>query len=98
MCPRCKGFAERMNLREPWEYRDIARQLIEVIDEGPLRLVKGNCPLEDLSKPKWPGDVLIHEFEWFACGQRFTLAADTYHGHARWETKATPPAASSTIQ
>ena len=76
-----------MNFREPREYRDIARQLIEVVAQGTFRMVKASCPLEDLFKQRWPGDVLTHKFECFACGQLFSLSADTYHGNASWEAE-----------
>ena len=55
MCPKCQGFAERMNLSMSREYRDIARQLIEIVGQGTFRIVRASCPLEDLFKPQWPG-------------------------------------------
>src|SRR5258708_37568526 len=98
MCPKCQGFAERMNFREPWEYRERARQLAEIVRQGTLRVVKASCPLEDLFKPTWPGDTVIHEFECFACGQRFSLSADTYHGSASWEADVMPPKPPQSVQ
>jgi hypothetical protein len=98
MCPKCQGFAERTNFREPWEYRDLARQLIEIVGHGTFRIVKASCPLEDLFKSPWPGDVLTHEFECFSCGQGFSLSADTYHGHGSWEPDSKPPTTNPTVQ
>lgn len=98
MCPKCQGFAERMNFSSPREYRDRARQLIEIVGQGTLRVVKASCPLEDLFKSPWPGDIVTHEFECFACGQRFSLFADTYHGNASWEAEATTPKPPQSVQ
>ena len=98
MCPKCKGFAQRMNISSPREYRDIARQLIEICAQGTFRILKASCPLEELFQPTWPGDVLTHDFECFACGQRFLLSADTYHGRVSWEAGPTIPDSLKTIQ
>ena len=98
MCPKCQGFAERMNMGSPREYRDIARQLIEIINQGTFGMVKASCPLEDLFKPQWPGDIVSHEFECFACGQRFLLFAGTYHGNASWKAETRIPDPPRTIQ
>jgi len=67
-----------MNIGSPYEYRDLARQLIEIVGQGTFRIVRATCPLEDLFNPQFPGDILTHDFECFACGQRFSLFADTY--------------------
>ena len=39
-----------MNFRSATEYLDLARQLIEIVGQGTFRIVKGDCPLEDLFK------------------------------------------------
>jgi hypothetical protein len=86
-----------MNFSSPRDYRDIARQLIEIVGQGTFRMVKASCPLEDLFKPQGPGDIVIHDFE-FPCGQRFSLFADTYHGRASWQAEDKPPDQTKTIQ
>ena len=83
-CPECCGFSERLNLGTPREYLDIVRQLIEIVQQGTFLLVRADCSLHELPGQTWPGDILIHEFECFACGRSFELSADTYHGHAHW--------------
>ena len=92
-CPKCVGFSERLNIETPREYQDLARQLIQIVSEGTLLLVGATCPLEDVLKTPFPGDTLSHTFQCFACGRKFHLDADTYHGHASWtveeETKLT---------
>jgi hypothetical protein len=83
-CPKCVDFAEKINTREPSEYRRIVRQLIEAVQQGTLFLVYAVCPLEEILGPTFPGDVLIHKFECLMCGRRFELNADTYHGNVNW--------------
>ena len=72
-------------MKQPIEYRDFVRKLIEVVNEGMLRLVKADCPLEELVEGNWPGDVLGHDFQCTMCGRRFALHANTYHGHVEWK-------------
>jgi hypothetical protein len=84
MCTKCDGFGERLNLATAREYLDIVRQVIEIVGEGTFRLVHADCPLEDLFKPTWPGDVISHDFQCTNCGRSFHLFADTYHGNASW--------------
>jgi hypothetical protein len=83
-CPKCNGFAERMNLETPDDYRNLAGQLIKLVDSGTFSLVQADCPLDALFDQIWPGDVLIHKFKCTNCGREFKLAADTYHGSASW--------------
>jgi hypothetical protein len=83
-CEKCKGFSDRLNLISPREYRNHARQLIELVDHGTFKVLKADCPLEDLFGPQWPGDILVHELECVGCSRKFQLSADTYHGSARW--------------
>ena len=83
-CPKCGGFSQRLRIPTPYEYRDIGRQLIEAVRQGVFLLIRADCPLEEILEPSLPGDVVSHEFECFACGRRFTLDADTYHGNVNW--------------
>jgi hypothetical protein len=83
-CAKCGGFSERINFNHSDEYRNIARQLIEVVAQGTFQIVQEDCPLQDLFKPVWPGDVLEHTFRCTTCSRSYRLSADTYHGHASW--------------
>jgi hypothetical protein len=83
-CPKCSEFSQRLKIHTPNEYQDIARQLIEVVRQGTFLLVRADCPLEEILEPSLPGDFVAHEFECFACGRKFRLAADTYHGNVNW--------------
>ncbi len=87
MCDKCNGFIERVRLNTPREYLDRVRQLIELVNRGSFSLVGADCPLEDLFKEQWPGDVLTHEFRCSSCGKLFELFADTFHGSAWWHEK-----------
>jgi hypothetical protein len=83
-CPKCDGFSPRFNISTIREYRDIVRQLIEIVNQGTFLLVHASCPLQDMFKTPAPGDSIFHNFQCFACGRTFQLYADTYHGHASW--------------
>jgi hypothetical protein len=61
MC-RCDGFAERQNFHTLREYRDIVRQLIELVASGRFVLAEASCPLEDMLSTPPPGDVVSHDF------------------------------------
>src|SRR5216684_2539964 len=83
-CPKCDGFSQRFNIGSLRDYRDIVRQLIEVVNQGTFFLVHASCPLQDVLKTPVPGDSIFHKFQCFACGRTFQLDADTYHGRASW--------------
>lgn len=83
-CSKCTGFAEKINTKEPSEYRNLARQLIEVVEQGTFFLMYASCPLDEILGPSFPGDVLVHKFECVVCGRKFELFADTYHGNVSW--------------
>lgn len=83
-CPRCNGFAERINLRTPNEYQDLARQLIEIVAQGTFLMVHADCSLEEILEPTFPGDYFAHDFQCTTCGRAFHLGADTYHGNVNW--------------
>ena len=85
MCVKCDGFKERLNFPTPREYRVIAGQLIDVVNQGTFWLVHADCPLEEiLEEPYLPGDLVRHDFQCTTCGHSFQLFADTYHGNAHW--------------
>lgn len=83
-CKKCDGFSERFNVPNPDEYQNLVRQLIQIVNEGTFLLVHADCPLDEILRPTLPGDFVAHEFECFACGRQFRLAADTYHGNVSW--------------
>ena len=89
-CPKCDGFAQRFNISTLREYQDIAHQLIEIVSEGTFLLVSASCPLQDVFQTPMPGDSIEHDFQCFACGRKFHLGADTYHGHASWTVGELP--------
>ena len=83
-CPKCDGFTERFNIDGIREYRNIVRQLIEIVDQGTFWLMKASCSLQDVFNTPMPGDIIMHDFQCSTCGRAFHLAADTYHGNASW--------------
>ncbi len=84
MCVKCDGFQERVNFGSVSEYLHMVRELIQVVNEGTLKLVRSDCRLEEMFETPRPGDVISHEFQCTNCGRHFTLSADTYHGGASW--------------
>src|SRR5262249_1404621 len=86
MCSQCHGFCERVKIPDPREYRNLAKQLVELVSSGQFKLLQGTCGLEELFGPTWPSDVISHEFACSDCGQRFHLSIDSYHGGGDWMT------------
>ncbi|UWZ84729.1 hypothetical protein [Occallatibacter riparius] len=72
-------------MTSPREYRDLVRQLIEIVSQGTLLIVHADCLLNEVLGPIWPGDSLSHDFQCTTCGRAFKLHVDTYHGGAGWE-------------
>jgi hypothetical protein len=65
-------------------YRNIVRQLLDLVGAGTFVLVHADCPLKDLFNTPLPGDVVNHAFKCTYCGQQFSMYADTCHGHGAW--------------
>lgn len=84
-CPKCEGFTRSFDMSKPREYLGIARKLMHVVDDGTFLMVHATCPLQDLFRPEWPGNVVEHGFQCTACGRSYHLFADTYHGRASWD-------------
>lgn len=81
MCSRCDGFLERRRINSPHEYRDLVRQILEIVQQGTFRLLSGTCPLgEVLTAKAWPSDHIIHVLACTNCSRRFQLSVETYHG------------------
>jgi len=88
MCPKCQGFSERVRILHPYECYDLVRQLEQVVSEGTLVHVTGNCRLADIHRDApWPQDHIEHTFRCVACGLLFRFYVDTYHGSGgAWDT------------
>ena len=84
-CPRCSGFTDRLQISTARDYRDLARRLIETVEQGTFEMTRGSCELKELFCPVWPGDLLEHDFRCTACGREFVLRADTFHGNVSWD-------------
>jgi hypothetical protein len=89
-CPKCEGFRESFNIDEPRQYLDIAAQLMEVVSDGTFLMVHATCPLQDLFKAEWPGNIVEHNFQCTECGRSYQLFADTFHGRASWDLIGPP--------
>ena len=83
-CPQCEGLMESLSFDKPREYLELARRLLNAVNDGRLIITESTCPLQDVFNPSWPGEVVEHDFECSSCGRTFQLFADTYHGHAGW--------------
>jgi len=81
MCNRCDGFSERINIAHLYEYFNIVEQVKEVLNEGTMEIIQGNCDFYSLQKGKsLPDDVLYHMFICTSCNKKFELSDETYHG------------------
>ena len=96
-CPICAGISERIDLPGPGEYKELVRLLIEMVKRGALKVLEASCPMEDIFKPKWPSDIIIHSFKCTACKGAFHLFADTYHGRASWKFQGVPNSDSGSV-
>ncbi len=87
MCDRCNGFSERFRVNTGYEYRELIRQLHELLQRNTFKLIRGTCSLEEVLRSQtWPGDSISHLFECTQCSRRFELDVDTYHGSGgAWE-------------
>jgi hypothetical protein len=70
-CPSCVGLSKPIKSTNPDQYRELVRQLIEMVNRNLLLLVRADCPLEDILGPVWPGDSLSHDLQCTACGRGF---------------------------
>ena len=87
MCERCDGFSERIRVNSGYEYRDLIRQLIELVQRNTFKLISGTCSLEEIQNSStWPGDAIRHIFECSHCSRRFQLGVEAWHGSGgSWE-------------
>lgn len=75
---------ESLSFEKPREYLELARRLLNAVNDGKLSVIESTCPLQDLFSADWPANQVEHDFECSACGRTFQLFADTYLGHAGW--------------
>lgn len=89
MCIKCDGFSERIPLSHRYEYFHIAEQIKEIIKEGTMEIVQGNCDFYSLEKGKlFPDDVIYHKFRCTSCNRKFELSVETYHGSGgEWDVE-----------
>jgi hypothetical protein len=89
MCEQCEGLSERSKIGSGRQYRELAAQLISMIGRKNLNLLSAQGgSLEEVATSKiWPSDVISHEFQCTKCAQKFSLYADTYHGHGEWSAE-----------
>lgn len=80
MCEKCDGFSETIRIEHPYEYFNIVEQARTILDEGTMVIVEGNCNFDEISRNKFPDDVLYHVFQCTSCGRKFSLCVETYHG------------------
>jgi hypothetical protein len=88
-CQRCAKLDERIVLPTVARYLELAEAARELLADGTLTVVEGNVSLESLQPgrplPSDGSDSIRHLFECTACGRRYALWADTYHGGGAWE-------------
>lgn len=61
-CPKCDGFSQRFNISTIREYRDLVRQLIEIMNQGTFLLAHASCPLQDMFKTPTPATASFTSF------------------------------------
>ena len=83
-CTQCDGLMESLSFEKPSEYLELARRLLNAINDGKMSVTESTCPLQDLFGAEWPANQVEHDFECSACGRTFQLFADTYLGRAGW--------------
>jgi hypothetical protein len=89
-CPHCEQLKDSLCFDKPREYLELARQLLNSVNEGALTVKECTCPLQDLFNPEWPSEEVEHNFECTACGRTYQLFADTFHGRAGWGLTGPP--------
>ena len=84
---QCDGFLPKQRVNSPYEYWDLVRQILEIIQRQTLRVVSGTLPLEEIANSSvLLGDNICHVLECTTCSRRFKLDVETYHGSGGvWE-------------
>jgi hypothetical protein len=80
-CVRCGDVPSEIEIQSPGEYHTIMASARLCLSDGTLLLLHGTCDVQDiLDGQPWPDDYMEHTFACTACGRRFELAVETYHG------------------
>jgi hypothetical protein len=94
-CARCKHLDDEITITMPIHLRAAIALAADNVDAGVIKLIEGDIdfPFEraskeaPLGKDSW-SDITYHRFACTSCGQRFKLAAETYHGRGgAWEAE-----------
>ena len=81
MCPNCKGYSERISIRQPHEYLHLVNQIESLVNQKLFSITQASCALSELKPDSvWPSDVIEHQLSCNGCGQKFSLSVETYHG------------------
>jgi len=87
MCARCDGFLERKRVNSLSEYRDLARQILGIMEQGTLKELSGTRSLQETLPPRRsPSGRIVHIFGCPTCSRRFRLSVELHHGcGGAWE-------------
>ena len=79
-CLNCDGFNEKISITSPFEYFNLLDQLKTIIIQGTLKLIDGNCNIQELnSGMAFPNDYTYHNFICEKCSRKYQLSVETYH-------------------
>ncbi|WML46625.1 hypothetical protein RCG23_13270 [Neobacillus sp. PS3-34] len=86
-CSQCEGFNEKITIKEPYQYFNLVDQLKEILIQGNLVIINGNCDFQDVKSGKaLPNDFIYHTFKCGRCNRKYQLAIETYHGAGgKWD-------------
>ena len=94
-CARCKHLDDEIAITMPIHLRAAIALAADNVSAGVIQEIEGDQDFlfadasKDiaLGKDSW-ADILYYRFECTNCGQRFKLAAETYHGRGgQWEAE-----------
>jgi hypothetical protein len=86
-CARCRSFCAIVPIRRPDDLIAAASRARDAVAAGTLvdagvpetSLAPPQESIDDIARGSW-SDVVEKHFRCTACGQTFTLSAETYHG------------------
>lgn len=73
-------LAEFIDIKSPGKLEQVVNSLNELIRQGAIKEVAGNCMVTDLIHQKTLPDFIEIDFIEYATNYRFRLAVETYHG------------------
>lgn len=94
-CARCKHLDDEITITMPIHLRAAIALAADNVDAGVIKLIEGDLDFPfasaskeaPLGKDSW-SDITYHRFACTSCGQRFKIAAETYHGRGgAWEAE-----------